>query len=247
MNKKPLTIYFGIDNAPEVHGADWSLLYPTPKILYSSMIKNKNSSTSSDSFLACPAVSDLSKNILEFYSPMDLSYKYDFRDQENMHFSPNFPSSINTEIRKTKTLKYSNTVTFQLRYFLFAEESLTVNFTPPYFSKPEYTQYGSVIPGRVDIGQWFRQFNFEVQPWSDHGEFHIKENEPLFYAQLQTDRPIVIKNFSLTPKLHHYAEACKMSTDIFGRGQTMASRYARFSGTSLRNKVLTEIKKNLID
>jgi hypothetical protein len=85
-----------------------------------------------------------------------------------------------------------------------------------------------------------------VQPWSAKGEIHIEKDEPLFYAQFQTDRDIEIKRFNMNEKIKLMGSACVGTTDLFGR-QSLLSRYNMFDRVGLRGKLLTEIKKNIIE
>jgi hypothetical protein len=40
--------------------------------------------------------------------------------------------------------------------------------------------------------------------------------------------------------------SCINSTEIYGLGQTLKSRYSQFKNVRLKDKILTEINKNLI-
>ena len=247
MNKNATTVYYAPCITPLSEGADWSFLYPKPNILFSSLLDNKSDSAGNTSFFSCPAFSGFSKKTLEFYSPMNASYAYDLTG-DNKIFEPTSESFIATKyLEREPALNTGHSIVFELRYIMFADEPLDVFFTSPHFSKPGYMNYGSVIPGKFDIGQWFRSYNFEVQLWSDKGEFKLTEGEPLFYAHLNTDRPVIFKTFTMTPELQMMGEACISSTGVFGRGQSLLSRYKRFNGVGLKEKVLSEINKNLIE
>lgn len=247
MSKKPITVYLAPCTSPESDGVDWGFLYPRPSVVFSNLIKEKSENIDKASFLSCPAFSNLTKKTIQYCSPMSASYKYDFTNKDNPIFMPTSDNYIATSVVRSKILNEGNSVFFQLSYLMFSDEPLETLFTLPYFAKPEYIKYGTPIPGQFDIGQWFRPFNFEVQMWSDVGEFHIKENEPLFYAQFQTDRPIVFKHFEMNEKLKLMSLACVDTTSFFGKGQSLKSRYLRFNNTGFRNRVLSEIKKNIIE
>jgi hypothetical protein len=129
---------------------------------------------------------------------------------------------------------------------MFCEEDVDVSFTGPYFHKSEYSRYGSIIPGEFNIGSWFRPYVFEMQTWSNSGEIHLKEYEPLFYAEIKTNKKIVLKQFNLNDKLIAYAKECIKSPIIFPK-LPLVDRYAKFKNVSLNTKILKEIKNNLID
>jgi hypothetical protein len=246
VKEKPITVYIASGVQPQSHGVDWSFLYPKPKLLFSSLLENKNKESKRDSFFSCPAFSDFSKKTLEYYSPISCSYKYDFGYEKN-NFYPITENYISTKMERVPALKNGNSVIFELKYIMFADQPLNVFFTSPHFSKSTYTQYGSVLPGRFDIGQWFRPFNFEVQLWDDSGEFHLVEGEPIFYSHFETEKTVIFKSFNLNDKLSLMSGACMNTQGLFGRGQSLLSRYKRFNNVGMKEKIITEIKKNLIE
>ena len=58
---------------------------------------------------------------------------------------------------------------------------------------------------------------------------------------------IILKRFNITEKLFLYANANAASSSIFGLGDSLLKRYERFKNVGYREKILTEIKKNLVD
>jgi hypothetical protein len=245
-NKNPIIIYwspFMSDDAPKI---DWTLLYPEPKTVFADLVKDKTKHSGKDSYFACPAVTNKLKNIFVFFNSLKSSHTYDYTDgkeeiqllnNHGLHLQKTRPSSVN----KGPTLLYS------LSYIFFSEESLDAYFTPPMFHKPGYIKYGHTMPGEFNVGEWFRPYNFEVQVWNDKGEIHIEEDEPLFYVEFKTDRPIILKKFNCNKTLTLYAESNAISSFVFGRGEGLLKKYKRFKDVGFREKILTEIKKNLVD
>jgi hypothetical protein len=79
------------------------------------------------------------------------------------------------------------------------------------------------------------------------GTLNLKEDEPLFYVEFLTDRPIILKRFVTTAKLMDYATACSTSPFKIEKNVPLISRYKRFKSARMNSLVLNEIKKNLID
>lgn len=237
-NKNSINVYWSANFNNEE--SDWSFLYQKPISLFSELnqIKEKNS----NHFLTCPAVSNKFKKILIFKNSISSSYTYD--SNTIIPISKNYLGVSKT---RDKSINVGPIYHFFNSIFLFSEEPLDVFFTPPYFHKPEHIKYGSCIPGEFNIGKWYRPYNFEVQMWRNSGEFNIKENEPLYYVDFKTDKKINLYRFNHSKILNNYSNACIGTTSLFGRGQSLFSRYNKFKQTGLREKILTEIKKNLID
>jgi hypothetical protein len=221
---------------------DWSFLYPKPKNLFSTLIEKKNLDSKTDNYFACPAISNKTKNIYVFSNASYSSYRYE--GSEIYPTSENFISVVST---RPPSINEGPLFLFSLNYLFFADQPLDAYFTPPYFSKPEYTQYGSVIIGEFNIGQWFRSYNVEIQMWSNKGEFHLKENEPLFYVEFKTDKKIKMHQFKQTDQILKYSDACSTTQLLFGKGESLVKRYKRFKDVGLREKVLMEIKNNLLE
>ena len=244
-NNNPINVYFTSDHDTYLT-ENWDFLYPKPKTLFSNLIEERKNPKNKQSFFLCPAVAPKFKKTLVFNSPMNCSYEYD-HDQDGYYMNATKIPYINMSCRREEALKDKPTFSASLSYLFFADDSLDLFFTPPYFHEPKYTKYGACMPGEFNIGKWFRPFNFEFQTWSKRGEFHLEENEPLFYAEFKTDRQIFFHRFNLTPGVQMLAKSNVNSIQVFGPFQTLAEKYAKFKQVGLREKILTEIKKNLID
>ena len=251
--KDSITVYWSPKSISELDGKDWTFLYPKPRSLFASIKEhlsdlNPEIQTSSGSnILACPAVSAKSKKIIVFNSPITASYKYKLLDNNECLVEPISKEYLHFKISRQPTIDYGPCISFSLGYHLFSEEPLDAYFTPPMFHPTKYTKYGSPIFGEFDIGQWFRPYNFEVQMWDKEGEFHIKEGEPLFYVEFKTDKKILIKRFAMNEKLQKISAACIESFSLFGRGESLQERYRRFNDTNMREIVLDQISKNIIN
>jgi hypothetical protein len=231
---------------------DWSLLYPKPESLLSSLMQRKESTkndfsffSSNSSYLSCPAFNSKLKNTYVFSNSLKTSYSYNFENGNNT-MEPNIKTGLGYIPRHHPTIKDGPVIEFALGYLMFADKPLNTFFSSPYFHKSKYTQYGSIIPGEFDIGQWFRPYLFEVQMWNNKGEF-ILEEEPIFYASFMTNDTINMKRFNMTEEILRYSISGSNSTLVFGKGQSLVSRYNRFKAAGQRERILTEINKNLIN
>ena len=242
MEKDVINVYWSPFYNVGPESVDWSFLYPKPKTLFSTLTEKKNPDSARNSFFACPAFSNKTKNMYVFSNALSASYSY-----QGSEINPTTDNSIGVFSERKPSINEGPLFTFSLGYLFFADQPLDAYFTPPYFSKPEYTQYGSVVPGEFDIGQWFRAYNFEMQTWSTSGEIHLKENEPLFYAEFKTNKKINMHRFKQTDQLLQYSRACATTQFLFGKGESLIKRYSRFKDVGLREKVLMEIKNNLLE
>lgn len=242
---KEINVYWAPFITINQNGGDWSLLYPKPITLFNDLLNTKSKNKTNNSFFACPAFADKTKKILVFKNPEDMEYEYDFSNG-NQSINPKSDFFITIQNAREDAISPGPLLSIKLEYVFFSDEPLDAYFTPPFFNPPGYTKYASVIPGEFNIGKWFRPYNFEIQTWSPKGNIIFKKNEPLFYVELKTDKKINLHRFDCTDKLIAIGAASANSGSIFGRGKSLISRYNRFTDVGLREKVLTEIKKNII-
>lgn len=247
MSEKPINIYWSPVFVIE-SGQDLGFLYPKPKTLFSELNqqKNKKSSIASMSYLQCPAVTPKFKKTLVVKNNVNSSYRYLVVD-EHKGINPITENSLGIEFIRDSTISLGPTVIFSLQYLFFSDEPLLMSVAPPMFHEPKYTKYGTVVPGEFDIGQWFRPLNFEVQMWNKNGEFHLEQGEPIMYLEFKTDRPILLHRFNMNEKLMAYQNLPQSVQNIYGRFQSLVEKYRKFIEFGYREKVLTEIKQNLIE
>ncbi len=246
MSKKPITVYwspaFNIDQKDN----DWSLLYIKPKSLFKEIQEKRLDSAPPANFLACPAFSNKYKKTYVIRGSQACHYNYDY-ENDNKIMNIIDPRSYPIASSREQAFSFGPSFEFFFHHLFFADEPLIASFTPPYYHEPKHVKYGCTVPGEFDIGQWFRPFNFEMQTWKNKGDIFIEENEPLFYVEFKTDRPIIFKNFLINDKLSDYSKVCSTSRNVFGFDKTLSTRYKRFKQVGMREKILTEIKKNLIE
>lgn len=246
MSKKDeVIIYWSNATTKNVSGQDWTLLYPKPTTLFEDLFLQKSKDIGPANYFSCPAMNKKIKNTLVFKSPMTCSYEYE-ENENGLIVTPTTPNYIGVRQERSSIIDAGPIAFFLLQYILFCEEDLDVSFTAPFFHKTEYMKSGSVIPGEFNVGAWFRQYSLEVQMWSNKGNITFNEGEPVFYAEARTDKKIILQQFEFTDKLFDYMIACVNSTTVFGKNKTLLSRYDRFKNTGLREKVLKEIKNNLV-
>jgi len=246
-SKEPLVIYWTPGAFVDRGEEDWhnmygSTVYPDPKNLHSSLMKEKNPERGPTTFISCPAALNTFRKTFVFYNNKACTYQYDLKNLEKPVFKPEGEDYLNYAIRRPPALIDKPTVEFQLRWIFFSEESVEIDITPPMFSPPKYTRYGTCVPGQYDIGRWYRPFVFEIQLWEPEGVFTLEKDEPLFYATFFTDRPIILKRYIYTEEMNTIAKKLIASS----LKKPLQDRYDLFTSTSQRELILKKIKENLL-
>ena len=224
------------------------MLYKEPEFLFSelSKVRNTENPDPSTSMLICPAVSGLAKNILTFTVPYSCSYSYSTDQRGVFHYEPITPQYLELSQVRDPSLSIGPSITTPLQILLFAEEPLVARLSPPYFHEPKHTKYGASTFGEFDIGQWFRTLTWELQLWKKEGVISFEEGEPAFYLEFKTDKRIVLKKVRLTEELMNISLECINSTRFYGKFLPLAKRYKRFREAGMRERVLSELRANVI-
>jgi hypothetical protein len=82
--------------------------------------------------------------------------------------------------------------------------------------------------------------------WENVDEFHLKKDEPYAYVMFDTDRPIRLVRFVVSPRMKNYVDTMTLSTK-WERKIPLIDRYERFKKANMKKLVLHEIKNNLLE
>jgi len=102
-----------------------------------------------------------------------------------------------------------------------------------------------VVPGRFDIGKWFRPMNMEFQLWEGVSEMKIAANEALCYIHFNTDKKIVFKKFIMTREMDKLLVSI-LRASPYRRFARLSDRYRVFEQSQSKQRVLKLIQKQLI-
>jgi hypothetical protein len=246
MSKKPLIVYWAPHSGdPLVDKENWNLMYPEPTNLFSELHANKTKESTSFSWFSCPAVSNRLKHTFVFRNNVRTKVHWDITDAENPVLEIE-EYGIYTNFPRPPAMYGTTQLYLFLGWLFFCEEPVIAQLQTPYMHKPGYTNSGVIVPGQYDISSWFRKVNAEMLMWEESGTMTIEDDEPLIYLELMTDRPVILKRFTVSPTLAQYDKACVEAPSFFGRNLPLPARYKRFRETRMNELVLNEIKKNLV-
>ncbi len=220
------------------------LSYPDPIKVLDSLKEHKNLENKLDNFFNCPGFVNSVKNTYMFTAPVDADI-YVEDGYMKMDIDNSRAYDPNTVIFKQQSLINSHTIRYNANYIFFAEEELYIHSTPPYLHKTEVTNHGYYVPGTMDISSWFRPLEYAYQMWPGHNRFKVTQDEPLMYVDFLTDDNIKLKKFYMTPELIEMSMSC-VRLKYRRREKNLLKLYEIFRASKLRDRVLSEIKKNLL-
>jgi hypothetical protein len=224
-----------------------AMFYKEPSNLFTELSQKRKNFKGFNTFFACPVTKNRFKNTFVFKNSLKADYEYKTYDNGVTDIFPNGEFNMPvTNIRKP-SLTVGPLLVVDTPFIFFADEDVEALLSQPTFHKAGYTRYGSIVPGRFNIGSWFRPYICEIQMWENNGRFLLEEDEPIFYLELLTDKKINLIRFSYNKELEKLAQHCIDSPKLFGKHLPITKRYKRFKESNMKNIILLEIKKNLVD
>ncbi len=230
---------------------NWASLYRDP-ISVLNVLRSTKNVNNNGSFFACPATSELFENVFTVLSnltdthvfPVDLLKQ--IHKEKNEQVLPTNGKIQLSKIRDTSLEGYVN-ILYNMKWFFFSEEPVSMTFTPPYYPVSSPAKGNLLSSGTFDIGQWPRLLTLDYHIPLDVEIFEIKENDPLFYLHIKTDKKVKFQRIFMTPKLMTFASESAQSPSRYGFFKSLQQRYKMAQQASIQKQVLSEIKQNLID
>lgn len=240
-----INIYWAPWHHPSVYSERHLSYKKKPYWLIEEFNQKNNTSNKVDNFYKCPAFVNLVKNtlVLSNTSNIDINITADGTivnndNEEKSHapglFSIKSPSEVN-----------ARTVNYSCNWIFFADKPVDIVSSPAYMHNTGLPACGYYVPGTFDISKWFRPLEFAFQMWPGSTKFKMAEDDPLMYVKFNTEEKINLQEFYMTPEIYSISNSC-VSLKNFSRVKALNKLYEVFRGSGMREKLLTEIQKNII-
>ena len=192
-------------------------------------------------YRACPGTQQATKNIYVVKAPLTSTAKF-----SGPYETPIMESSVDCYILKPSSNIDSYAVVYDFSWIFFAEEPVIMRQTPAYMHNTSLSKSASVVLGEFDISKWFRNVQPDMNLWKNETQITVTADEPLMYLEFLTDRPIVLKQFEMTPEIMNFKEQVIALKKYLLR-LSLNDMYARFIRSNRHKRVLNLIKNNLLD
>jgi hypothetical protein len=212
-----------------------------PQPVYKNFIKNiKNKNTGIE---LCPGIKDYTKNTFSVKSIYD--YNFEIIPEKKETFSNLYDQDFfnkHVSIRSIEDKLFS----FSQQYVFFTEEKnleMSANIFP-YLEDNNITKNCIIVPGTVNIGQWFRVTDFVFYLKNNQNKFEIKEEEIYQYIKFNTNKKIIFKQFIINDKINKYL----LDVSSARKFRETKNRQLRDYYLMLKHKkyIIKEIKSSLI-
>jgi hypothetical protein len=251
MAKNETIVYW----APSAFSSDdesWSLLYPEPELVRLKL--QRINSGFSNGMFTCPVVKENLKNTFSLKSAVnekiDLPIDY-LKETCNSSIREIVPSKNRQVVslykqRPSSLTGYSN-LQYNLSYVFVSEESLHMDFLPPYLPPKTPSPNAILASGGWDIGKWFRPTNFDYHVPLDNDLFTVSSEDELAYVRFFTEKKVVLKRFVFTRQLQNLSIEMASASIRYNEKQSILKRYAMAKNSKIMDLVLTEVKTNLVE
>lgn len=242
---KPINVYWASANFGQ--DIDWQLMMEEPLPLRKDIFDNRNRSNKSrGTLLKCPAVTSVINNTLVWRAPKNTSVDVSIENGSiELNRRYNNGDMFDWYPEHQPSIKNNVLITFDYHIIFFADQDVEVLFSAPYFSKAPHLQYGATLPGRFNVGSWFRPYNAEMNLWDGNTHIEFKENEPIAYFTFLTDEKINVQQFRMTDELRKISYSMT-SAGTWMPNKTLQERYHTFRQRKMRGMILDKIKSNLV-
>ena len=251
MKTKPISIYWTGDPVPsDRHNQNF--FHAEPQTLWDNVVEeytinpdtyDEGVTIPGPSVMACPGWQDLTRHTLLIKVPMSGAYKINGTKVEPV----GLPSMFSGQVVRHPSFAGHKLFNFRMPMYFFADEPVQMTLTSPWFHKPGYTKYAAIVPGRYDIGSWYRALSFEMSMWEEDADYiEFTEGEPIAYLTFDTNKPINLIKYSGTENLRRIGSLCETAGHWEPR-VPLLKRYKRFKEGKMREEVLREIESGLVE
>jgi len=225
----------------------WNMLYKAPESVFSKIKRARPQGEMS----VCPSMKGLLKKVYSFESTIDdefdLSAEY-LSSTSSLSRNELMTTGSRVALAKARESNFDNFVdiTYNLSWAFFSDEPVSARLTAPYFPSFSPVEGAMLAPGEFDIGKWYRPMVLDYHIPIKDSKFVVKKDQPLFFLELKTEKRIEFKRYTLTQELRHLMNESMQATNRYAQNQTLSERYKFAEASSLKERVLKEILKNVI-
>jgi hypothetical protein len=226
-----------------------AMLYRKPEKVFTNLHQEK---IPGSLMSQCPAVKDTLDNVFVFKSAIDDEFDipdHCFEREPSIDENPrlNVDSIAGMYHERPTSFPDQIDVIYNLGWLFFASEPVVARFTAPYFPTHTPMEGARLSPGEFNIGKWYRSWNLDYHIPKTTRKFSIKEDDPLFFLEIMTNKKVVFKRYTFNESLLALTREATNSPNMYGRHKTLDYRYDMAAKSLMPEMVLAEIRKNLVE
>lgn len=246
MNNNSVVVYWSPFQS--IAGIDsWHFLFQEPEKVRQI---NKSKKTANKDFFRCPAVHDADQNLFQIKLPIETEAHFQNNELIAINQLPHNTYLHNGKlalIKAESSFENYTRLCLNFQWLFFAEESLLMEETAPFF--PTVAPAKNVLQsfGIYDIGNWLRPIMPDYHIPVDTKKLTWAENDAVMYLKFHTKKKIVFKRFITNQVLKSYIDEAILVKTRYKENLLLSHLYDFAKKSQFRERVLKEIKLSLID
>jgi len=236
-----ITIYWGVNTIESPEGIRVEPPISILQKMSQERITDKQLPDKLLQYNRCPAFVDELKNLYGMKS----FYDYTLQFGKDGVTSPDYDQDFFDRHLIIKSLK-GNLFEFHSDFVFFTEEpSLEMSFLPAYLEDNSVVNNTIMVPGKIDIGKYFRLLEFAFHMKQKCNELNFNRKEICCYIKFHTKKKLQFKQFLYT------SEICEMDRLMMDAKHhkydymNLEYYYNIFKKFNFKKKILKSIKENL--
>lgn len=205
---------------------------------------NLNVSSKKEDFRYCPAYKEAIKNTFILKFPFDYFIQFSEDGKIKNH-------SYDRRFLDTMVLHRSNipiSCSFALNYIFFCEQSLEMQMTGAHFSVNDFVNKTMIIPGKFDIGKWFRNLDCAFIMKGNNRTLNINRGDDYCYVNFLTDEKVTLKKFYMSNTIMELSNSLLNYRNYQKRSfLPLIDRYNTYKNSKFSKLIFSEIQNNLMD
>ena len=244
-----ITIYWGVNTSylPEGIRAE------APIAILQKLIRERipKDSPSPMSYDKCPSIINELTNLYGLKPFCDYTLKfgravnYTGDHEINDVTSPDYNQTFFEQIIKVRSLK-RNLFELMLNFVFFTENpSLEMSLLPAYLEDNSVSNSTIIIPGKIDIGKYFRSLSVAFHMKQKCNEIILSRKEIFQYVKFHTKEKLQFKQFLWTPEIDQMNSLMMSAKNNKYDLMKLDYYYNIFKRFNFKKKILKSIKENL--
>lgn len=239
-NNNEVIVYWGIWSSLD-RQTRMNLMWEPPKSLMSVSDIGHDGVIESMNYRRCVGATNFLKQTYTFINPLDTEVKI-----EGEFGNPQIIATQDVWNIRPAPLKNRYAIDYDYRWLFFSEESIVMKQTPPYMHNTSERPTATVATGAFDISKWFRPVNATFILWENENTLKLKNGDPLFYLEFQTEKKIILKHFEVTSEIMNLSVQLTDHKNFFPF-EPLSKLYNRFTSGHRDKRILKLIKDNLLE
>jgi hypothetical protein len=237
-----MIVYWAVSNVTNMSPVSKALYSQPTKLTNKNVFNQITPNNKQNNFKLCPAFLDHIDNVYGLHFPIDLDLKFTSDDIVSSLEQDLFNYFVNIRDFDQKFFG------FKVNMVFFCEEDLEMELMPPYLEDNEFASSVTSVPGKFNIGKWFRPIDYACFLNKGKQSLKVKHNDIFNYVKFNTKKNIEFKQFDYIDQIENIQKDVLRSKMILGTASPRLDYYYKLLQHSrYKKKIIKLIKENILE